>query len=145
MSSLPLVRLTRRYGFPASHRLFNPALSEGENRSLYGKCANPFGHGHNYEVEIQVRGSVDAVTGCVVSLADLDRLAEREILVPFRYRNLNNEVPALLGIPPTTENLAAEVARRLLGVWDNAFTAEGPRLEMIRIRETDRNICDLWI
>jgi 6-pyruvoyltetrahydropterin/6-carboxytetrahydropterin synthase len=143
------VRLTRRYTFPASHRLHSPALSDEENRALYGKCDNPHGHGHNYEVELTVRGTVDEVTGRAVDLFALDRLAEEQILAPFRYRDLNAEVDAFRETVPTTENLASEVDRRLRSVWRDVFGAAGKgrggtELEKVRIRETDRNICEIF-
>jgi 6-pyruvoyltetrahydropterin/6-carboxytetrahydropterin synthase len=137
------VLLSRKYAFAASHRLHSPDLSDEENRAIYGKCNNPFGHGHNYEVEIMVRGPVDGVTGRVVDLAALDNLAEREILAPFRLRNLNEEIAAFREAVPTTENLAAEVDRRLRTAWGERFDAQGPRLERVSIRETDRNICEI--
>jgi 6-pyruvoyltetrahydropterin/6-carboxytetrahydropterin synthase len=137
------VRLARRYGFSASHRLHSPALSDEENRALYGKCNNPHGHGHNYEVEVTVRGQVDEITGRAIDIAALDRLAEEQILAPFRWRNLNAEVSAFQTEVPTTENLAAEVDRRLRAVWDERFGSAGPRLERVSIWETERNICQV--
>jgi 6-pyruvoyltetrahydropterin/6-carboxytetrahydropterin synthase len=137
------VRLSRRYAFPASHRLHSSALSDAENRAMYGKCDNPHGHGHNYEVELTLRGPVDAVTGRVVDLAALDRVAEAQILAPFRFRNLNAEVEAFRTAVPTTENLASEVDRRLRSVWLGAFGPAGPELEKVRIWETERNICEI--
>jgi 6-pyruvoyltetrahydropterin/6-carboxytetrahydropterin synthase len=137
------VRLSRRYGFSASHRLHSPALSDAENQETYGKCNNPHGHGHNYEVELTVRGMVDPVSGRVIDLAQLDALAEREILAPFRYRNLNEEFAAFRQTVPTTENLGLEVDRRLRAAWGEIFPAEGPQLEKVRIWETDRNICEI--
>jgi 6-pyruvoyltetrahydropterin/6-carboxytetrahydropterin synthase len=137
------VRLTRRYGFSASHRLHSRALSDEENRRTYGKCNNPHGHGHNYEVEITVRGEVDAVTGRVVDICALDRIAEEQILTPLRYRNLNEEVPVLRDLVPTTENLAAELDRRLRSAWPEVFTPAGPVFEKLRIWETERNICEI--
>lgn len=136
------VHLTRRYGFFAAHRLHANGLSEAENRAIFGKCNNPHGHGHNYEVEVTVEGQVDAVTGRAVSLQILDELTEREILRPLRYRNLNEEVAAFRTEVPTTENLAREVYRRLDSAWKTAFGAGGPKLEKIRIHETERNICE---
>jgi 6-pyruvoyltetrahydropterin/6-carboxytetrahydropterin synthase len=137
------VRLTRRYGFSASHRLHSRALSDEENRRTYGKCNNPHGHGHNYEVEITVRGEVDAVTGRVVDICALDRIAEEQILTPLRYRNLNEEVPVFRDLVPTTENLAAELDRRLRSAWPEVFTSAGPVFEKLRIWETERNICEI--
>jgi 6-pyruvoyltetrahydropterin/6-carboxytetrahydropterin synthase len=136
-----IVRLNRRYAFAASHRLHSPELSDEENRSVYGKCNNPLGHGHNYEIELTVRGPVDSTTGRVVDLAALDALTEKEVLAPFRYRNLNEEIPLFRKVVPTTENLSREVDRRLREAWPSAF--DGPVLEKVRIRETDRNICEI--
>ena len=137
------VLLTRRYGFAASHRLHAPALSDAENRTVYGKCNNPHGHGHNYEVELTVRGRVDELTGRAIDVRALDSVAEEHILTPFRLRNLNEEVAAFRTIVPTTENLAAEIDRRLRAVWDGCFGLAGPRLERVSIHETDRNICEV--
>jgi len=138
-----IVRLSKRYGFVASHRLHSPALTDEENRETYGKCNNPHGHGHNYEVELTVRGRVDPVTGRMVDLALLDDLAEKQFLASFRHRNLNQEVAAFRTTVPTTENLGLEVNRRLREAWPEAFPNGGPHLEMVRIRETDRNICEI--
>jgi 6-pyruvoyltetrahydropterin/6-carboxytetrahydropterin synthase len=137
------VRLSKRYAFAASHRLHSPALSDEANRETYGKCNNPHGHGHNYEVELTVCGTVNPVTGRVVELGLLDELAEKQILAPFRYRNLNEEVAAFRTAVPTTENLGLEVDRRLRVAWPETFGSGGPRLEKVRIRETDRNICEI--
>ena len=136
------IRLTKKYGFAASHRLHSPALTDEENRRTYGKCNNPHGHGHNYEVEITVRGEVDPVTGRAVDLAVLDGLAEEQILRPLRHRNLNEEVAAFRKVVPTTENLAAELDRSLRSRWRDVFAPGGPTLEKLRISETERNICE---
>jgi 6-pyruvoyltetrahydropterin/6-carboxytetrahydropterin synthase len=138
-----IVRLSKRYGFAASHRLYSPTLTEEENRETYGKCANPHGHGHNYEVELTVCGTVDPVTGRAVALNLLNGLAEKEILAPFRYRNLNEEVTVFQTVVPTTENLGVEVDRRLRAAWPETFGEGGPRLEKVCIWETDRNICEI--
>ncbi len=137
------VYLSRRYRFTAAHRLHAPGLSDAENRAIYGKCNNPFGHGHDYQVEITVAGEVDPVTGRAVSLDALDALALREAVEPFRYRNLNEEVAAFREAVPTTENLAREVDRRLREAWHEAFPPGTARLEKIRIWETPRNICEI--
>jgi 6-pyruvoyltetrahydropterin/6-carboxytetrahydropterin synthase len=137
------VHLSRRYGFSASHRLHSSALTDDENRETYGKCDNPHGHGHNYVVELTVCGTVDPVTGRVVDLARLDDIAERQFLAPFRHRNLNEEVAVFRTRVPTTENLGTEVDRRLRDAWPATFGSGGPRLERIRIWETDRNICEI--
>ena len=138
-----MIRLSRRYRFSASHRLHSPAFTEEENREVFGKCNNPYGHGHNYEIELTVSGPVDPVTGRVVDLALLDGIAEREVVVAFQHRNLNEEISAFRDMVPTTENLAIELDRRLRAAWLEVFGENRPQLERIRIRETDRNICEL--
>jgi 6-pyruvoyltetrahydropterin/6-carboxytetrahydropterin synthase len=137
------VFLSRSYTFAASHRLHSPSLTEDENREVYGKCNNPHGHGHNYEVELTVSAAVDPVTGRAVDLRVLDALAEAQILAPLRYRNLNEEVAAFRTTVPTTENLGVEVDRCLRQAWPETFGSGGPKLEKIRIWETDRNICEI--
>lgn len=138
-----MVYLSRKYGFFAAHRLHARGLSDAENKAIFGKCNNPHGHGHNYEVEITVAGPIDGVTGRAVDLAELDALAEREVLEPLRYRNLNEEVAAFREAVPTTENLTAEVDRRLRAAWEGVFPGGQPTLEKIRIWETERNICEI--
>jgi 6-pyruvoyltetrahydropterin/6-carboxytetrahydropterin synthase len=118
-------------------------MTDAENSETYGKCNNPHGHGHNYEVELTVSGPVDSLTGRVVDLALLDALAEKQILAPFRYRHLNDEIAAFRTMVPTTENLGLEMNRRLREAWLETFTTGNPRLEKVRIRETDRNICEI--
>ena len=124
--------LTKRYRFAASHRLHNPAFSEDENWRVYGKCNNPYGHGHNYTVEVSVSGPVDPETGMVAHLSDLDGFVEREVLEVFDHRNLNEEVPAFRGRVPTTENLCIEIFNRL-----RAFPSA--HVERIRVEETGLN------
>src|SRR6185437_1277925 len=81
--------LTRRYKFSASHRLHSPELSDQQNRETYGKCNNPYGHGHNYKVEVTVSGEPDPETGMICNLADLDGFVDRELLRRFAFSNLN--------------------------------------------------------
>jgi 6-pyruvoyltetrahydropterin/6-carboxytetrahydropterin synthase len=137
-----MVYLSRKYQFSASHRLHSPYLTAQENLETYGKCNNPWGHGHNYEVELTVSGPVHPVTGRVVDLALLDSVAEQQILAPFGYRDLNQEIPVFRTTVPTTENLGLELDRRLRVVWPEIFGA-GPQLQKIRIWETERNICEI--
>lgn len=138
-----MFRVTRRYGFPASHRLHAPRLSEEENRRLYGKCNNPYGHGHNYTVEVSARGPADPRTGIAVEISRLDSLVQREVLIPFHHRNLNADVNSFADVVPTSENLAVEICRRLKHNWSAAFPGEWPRLEKVRIAETPRNIFEI--
>jgi 6-pyruvoyltetrahydropterin/6-carboxytetrahydropterin synthase len=136
-------RVTRRYQFAASHRLNSQQLSEEENRRLYGKCNYPYGHGHNYIVEVSVRGPLDSVTGRAVDTAALDRLVRREVLEPFDHRNLNTEVEIFRQVVATSENLGFEICRRLKRNWKDMFPGEWPKLEKIRIGETPRNIFEV--
>jgi 6-pyruvoyltetrahydropterin/6-carboxytetrahydropterin synthase len=137
------MRVTRRYRFSASHRLHLPQLGEEENRKLYGKCSNPFGHGHNYEVEVSVRGEVDPRTGRAVNTRLLDRLVEEQVLRAFDHRNLNAEVEELRRVVPTSENLGIALYRRLRSHWRTVFPDGLPRLEKVRITETSRNIFEV--
>ena len=138
-----MFRVTRRYGFAASHRLHSDRLSEAENARVYGKCNNPYGHGHNYFLEVSARGPADQTTGLAAHLGDLDNLVKREVLAQFDHSNLNLDTDAFRGSVPTTENLAREIARRLKGNWRNAFPGRWPEFEKVRIAETDRNIFEV--
>jgi 6-pyruvoyltetrahydropterin/6-carboxytetrahydropterin synthase len=135
--------VTRRYHFSASHRLHSSELSEQANQELYGKCNNPYGHGHNYEVEVTVRGLIDERTGRVVDLQDLDGLVHRQVTDALDHRNLNDEVPEFQQLVPTTENLSLIIERRLHHAWRTAFPEGAPMLERIRIYETARNIFEV--
>lgn len=138
------MQLTRCYRFSASHRLHSQALSEEGNQELYGKCNNPYGHGHNYEVEVTVSGPVDRQTGRVVDLHDLDSLVKEHITGPFDHRNLNEEVDEFQQLVPTTENLAMIINKRLRAAWPGVFPEHKPALERVRICETARNIFEVW-
>ena len=138
-----MFRVTRRYEFAASHRLHADQLGAEENRRLYGKCNNPFGHGHNYVIEVSVRGPVEAATGRAVDTALLDGLVRREILQPFDHRNLNTEVAVFGQVVATSENLGFEICRRLKRNWSEVFPGDWPKLEKIRIAETERNIFEV--
>jgi 6-pyruvoyltetrahydropterin/6-carboxytetrahydropterin synthase len=142
---MPQVRVTRRYRFSASHRLHTPALDEARNSAIYGKCNNPYGHGHDYLLEVTIAGEPDAVTGRLAPLQDLDRFVERVILKAVAHRNLNTEVAEFSMLVPTTENLAAVVAARLAEAWPAAFAARAARLEKVRIHETKRNIFEVRV
>jgi 6-pyruvoyltetrahydropterin/6-carboxytetrahydropterin synthase len=133
------VRLTSRYRFSASHRLDTPALSPEENRSLYGKCNNPHGHGHDYVLEITVDGPVDS-EGQVVNREALDAVVRERVLARLDHKNLNVDVPELAASVTTTENLATLVRRSLAEGWTLPA-----RLARVRISETARNAFELEI
>ena len=140
-----MMRLTRQYRFSASHRLHSRQLSEAENQEIFGKCNNPYGHGHDYVLRVTVSGAPDLDTGLLVRVGALDALVEEKVLRYTRDRNLNDwEVFADTGTVPTTENLAAAVTARLSDAWTGAFPA-GPRLNAVTILETRRNTVETRI
>ena len=129
--------LGRRYRLSASHRLFCASLSEAENQRVYGKCANPHGHGHNYTVEVMVGGEIDEATGMVCDLAELDGLVEREVLEPFDHQNLNT-LESFRERVPTTENLLLEIRKRLERALPRRLTLA------VRVEETSNNFFEYW-
>jgi 6-pyruvoyltetrahydropterin/6-carboxytetrahydropterin synthase len=126
------LHLARRYSFAASHRLHSAQLSDDENWRAYGKCNNPYGHGHNYVIEVAVSGRVNPETGMIANLADLDAFVAREVLEPFDHTYLNEQVDAFRETVPTTENLCIEIFRRL-----RAFPHA--KLERVLVEETGLN------
>jgi 6-pyruvoyltetrahydropterin/6-carboxytetrahydropterin synthase len=124
--------LSRRYLFSASHRLHSDAMSEQENQATYGKCNNPFGHGHNYIVEVTVSGQVDQQTGMVCNLTDLDNFIEREVLARYGHENLNTLKEFTLEVP-TTENLCIQIYEIVNRGFHKAH------LERVRLEETMMN------
>lgn len=123
--------LTRRYWFSASHRLHSDEMSDAENRTTYGKCNNPYGHGHNYALEVTVSGQVDERTGMICDLVELDEYVGGRVLERFAHSNLNI-LDDFRGVVPTTENLCT-AAYRLLEGFAKA------KLEQVRIEETMLN------
>jgi 6-pyruvoyltetrahydropterin/6-carboxytetrahydropterin synthase len=129
-----MIRLTRQYKFAASHRLHSDALSETENQRVYGKCNNPYGHGHDYVLQVVARGPVDSETGLLLNLDRLDEFVGWSLLSELRNRNLN-DLAEFQMLVPTTENLTVLAERRLRASWPAAF----PELVGVRILETARN------
>lgn len=138
-----MIRVTRRYRFSASHRLHSSELSEEENYRLYGKCNQPFGHGHNYLVDVSVRGPIEARSGQAVDIPVLDRLVQNQVLRAFDHKNLNAEIPEFQKVVPTSENIGLELYKRLEESWHAAFPGPWPVLEKLRIAETPRNIFEI--
>ena len=123
---------SRGYEISASHRLHTDALSEAENRATFGKCNNPYGHGHNYRIEVTVGGPVDPATGMVIDMARLDSVVRREVLERFDHMNLNSDSCFAKQVS-TTENLC-------IAVYDLLHPALAPaKLERVRIEETENN------
>lgn len=124
--------LSRRYMFSASHRLHSDAMSAEQNQAAYGKCNNPFGHGHNYTIQITVSGPVDEKTGMVCNLADLDAFINGEVLARYDHENLNT-LPEFADQVPTTENLCIHIYEIVHRGFHHAH------LERVRIEETMMN------
>jgi 6-pyruvoyltetrahydropterin/6-carboxytetrahydropterin synthase len=137
--------LTRRYHFSASHRLHTPALSDAENERVFGKCNNPYGHGHNYQLEVTAHGTVDPETGLVLDVRQLDRFVSDRVLSRFANRNINMDLPEFAQLIPTTENIAIVIGKALADGWTAEFGAAGAKLIRIHVQETDRNGFDLVI
>ena len=108
-----MIYLTRKCEFSASHYYHNPLWTEDENRRIFGKCANLNGHGHNYTLEVTVKGEVDPTTGFVVDLKQLKDILNREVVDAMDHRHLNKEVPEFATKVPTTENIAIAIWQRL--------------------------------
>jgi 6-pyruvoyltetrahydropterin/6-carboxytetrahydropterin synthase len=134
-----MLRLSKRYPFSASHRLHSSELSEQENARLFGKCNNPFGHGHNYVLEVGVCGEADPESGMLLPRAELDRLVRKAVLDKVDHANLNADVAGMRGLVPTTENLALVIGRWLREAWEKEFDGRPVRLDRVRIEETARN------
>ena len=126
------VELGRRYHFAAAHRLHTGKLSEEENSRVFGKCNNPYGHGHNYTVEVRFSGAIDPATGMIANLADLDPFVNERVIEPFDHRSLQDDVPVFREAVPTTENLCIEIFQRL-----KSFPVA--KLESVRVEETSNN------
>lgn len=135
----PTVDIIRRDEFSASHRLHNPALSDERNRELYGPCNNPNGHGHNYEIEVTVRGEVERDTGMVMNLVELMAIVRERVIDRVDHRHLNHDVSFLEGVIPTAENMA-------VAFWDQLEPElrrfEGCRLHRIRLYESRSNLVE---
>src|SRR5215510_16471367 len=124
--------ITRRIEFSASHVCRNPEWTDEENQRVYGLAANPHGHGHNYLVEVSLRGEPDPVTGMVLDLKELKDILTREILGPYDHRFLNYEVPPFDRQVPTPENIARDIWRRLQPL----LTDDRKQLHSVRVYET---------
>jgi 6-pyruvoyltetrahydropterin/6-carboxytetrahydropterin synthase len=133
-----MVYLTRKAEFSASHFYHNPAFTPEENQRLFGKCNNPNGHGHNYTLEVTVKGAIDPKSGFVVDLKQLKDVMSREVLDAFDHRFLNKEVPEFLTRIPTTENLAATIWQRL------APKLKAAQLHRVRVYETPDLFVDVY-
>lgn len=131
------VSVTRRYRFSASHRLHLRSLTEDQNRALYGKCNYPYGHGHDYILEVTYAGPLNERTGLVAPPAHLDRLVQSKVLDLFAGKNINLDIPDFSEKVPTTENISLVIAGILQRHW-HEFLPEA-QLRRVHVQETDRN------
>jgi 6-pyruvoyltetrahydropterin/6-carboxytetrahydropterin synthase len=131
-----MIYLTRKEHFCASHRLFNPAFTEAQNLEVYGKCAYPNGHGHNYEIEVTVVGEPDPQTGMILDLKKLSDIIEREIIEKVDHKHLNVDVGFLKGIIPTAENLAVAFWKIL------SSKISAGKMYSLRVYETPNNYAE---
>jgi 6-pyruvoyltetrahydropterin/6-carboxytetrahydropterin synthase len=130
---MPIVTVTRRLHFNAAHRVHNPALSDRENTELFGKCNNPNWHGHNYTLDVSVKGEVSGKTGYVVDLSRIKDIVTREVLDKVDHRNLNLEVDFMRGTIPTTENI-------VVAMWNVIAPLVAPaQLDRLVLHETENN------
>lgn len=134
-----MTTLTRRYSFSASHRLCAAGLSDEQNRAVFGKCANPFGHGHNYFLEVSVSGDPDPASGLTLPRAALDGWVEDSVLTRIDHTHLNSELPEFRNLVPTSENVLVVVEAWLREGWTKHFPDEPQRLAGLRLEETPRN------
>ena len=132
--------ITRVVEFSAAHRLYREDWSTEANRETFGACANPYGHGHNYQLEVSVHGEIDAETGMVVHFQRLKSLLTEVVIAPLDHRHLNHDVPFMEGRLPTSENL-------LLALWDRlsiATVSEPWKLYCLRLKSTGRNWAEYY-
>lgn len=134
-----MTTVTKRYRFAASHRLASGSLSERQNREIFGKCANPFGHGHNYFLEVSVSGEPDAASGLAVNRAALDEWVGRSVLDRMDHTHLNTALPEFQNIVPTAENMLVVIEAWLRNALRQHFPGGSVRLARLRLEETPRN------
>jgi 6-pyruvoyltetrahydropterin/6-carboxytetrahydropterin synthase len=130
------VRLIRRVYFSSGHRYWLPSLTEAENRRLFGAWASPYNHGHNYVLDVAIEGSVDASTGMVINIKDLDEVVRSHVVSEFDGKSINDEIPHFQDRPPSLENIVLYIRDRI-----EAALPSSVRLTSLRLEETPA----LWI
>lgn len=130
-----MIYITRKFHFSASHRVYNPALSDEENLKKYGKCSNPNGHGHNYVMKVTVAGEVDPEIGYVMDLTELKVLVEKYLVEKVDHKNLNLDVDFMKGVLPSTENIALKFWEQI----EPVINTSSRKLYSIKIQETINN------
>ncbi|MBL1209067.1 6-carboxytetrahydropterin synthase [Geminocystis sp. GBBB08] len=131
--------LTVQTHFSAAHRLALPDLSFEENTAIYGKCARPNGHGHNYHLEVSVTGEMDARTGMIIDLMALQKVIDDYVVEPFDHTFLNKDIPYFAEIVPTAENIAVYIAQLL----QEPISKLGAELDKVKLIESPNNSCEI--
>lgn len=134
---VPMTRLSQKFEFSASHRLHNPALSDEQNRQTFGKCNNPSGHGHNYEVQVTLAGEADD-NGLLIGVPAFERIVGETVIDLFDHKHLNTEVPQFRSVIPSVEN----IARVIYELLDPKLTRDGTRLASVTVWETPKTWCE---
>ena len=132
--------LTISTHFSAAHRLALSTLSYDENLEIYGKCARPHGHGHNYHLEVTVKGEIDPRTGMIADLADLQRVIDEQVVEPFDHTFLNKDIPYFAEVVPTAENIAIHI-RDLL---QHEIAQTGAKLHKVKLIESPNNSAEVY-
>ncbi len=132
--------LTISTHFSAAHRLAHPDLSYEENVEIYGKCARPNGHGHNYHLEVTVKGEIDPRTGMLVDLGALQAVIDEQVIEPFDHTFLNKDIAYFAQIVPTAENIAV----RIQDLLQLPIEQLGATLHKIKLIESPNNSCEVY-
>ena len=132
-----MVRLSQTFEFCASHRLHSPALSDEENRRTFGKCNNPHGHGHNYQVQVTLAGTPDKF-GLVMEVPAFEKIVKEKVIDRFDHKHLNIECPEFANVIPSVEN----IAKTIYGILKPAFAQADARLASVTVWETQKTWCE---
>ena len=134
-----MVSVTQAFEFSAAHRLYCRELSDDENREIFGKCANPNGHGHNYILEVTVAGVPDSTTGTVIRVHEFDALVKEIVIDRFDHKHLNLDCPEFAKLNPSVENITTVIWKLL----DRRF--KSARLAKVRVWETPKTYAEIEV
>jgi len=137
---MSFVYITRRERFNAAHRMYNPEWSDEKNLEVYGKCSNPLWHGHNYELFVTIKGTVNPELGYLVNLSQLSQIIREQVINHLDHKNLNLEVDFMQGRVMSSENIAIAIWERL----EPHIRAMGAQLHCIRLIETENNMVEYY-
>lgn len=135
-----MIYITRKEHFNAAHKLYNPNLSDEKNLEMFGKCANPNWHGHNYSLFVTVKGNVNPETGYTINLKELSSLIREKVTDKIDHKNLNLDVDFMKGLMPSTENVAIAIWKQL----ENEISKMGGKLHCIKLYETENNYVEYF-